>query len=255
MTDVHAPPLTADVALFLDFDGTIVEIAARPDDVRVPDGLGAQLRDVSWGLNGALAVISGRSIATVDHYLGAAVQCVAGIHGAERRTSRGHINHAVLDPSAIQHVRSRLNDFGRAHPNILIEDKGLSVAVHFREAPDLAAACQRLVDACVADSHGRLERQDGKMVTELKPAGITKVDALLHFMNEAPFAGRRPVFVGDDLTDESAFVAVSKTNGFGVIVGDRSPTAATARLSSVTALHHWLQTFCDQQNDSGRKRA
>ena len=256
MTAVHAPPpLTADVALFLDFDGTIVEIAQRPDDVRVADGLGRQLQNVAWGLNGALAVISGRPISTIDHYLGGAIRSVAGLHGAERRTSLGHINRSVSDDSATSELRSRLNDFARAHPPILLEDKGASVALHFREAPDLGSACQRLVDECVAESHGRLERLDGKMVVELKPAGITKVDALMHYMNEAPFAGRRPVFVGDDLTDEAAFAAVSKTNGFGVIIGDRTPTAATARLSTVKALHDWLQTFCDQQDDSDRKRA
>lgn len=256
MTAVHAPPpLTADVALFLDFDGTIVEIALRPDDVQIADGLGKRLQNVAWGLNGALAVISGRPISTIDHYLGGAVRCVAGVHGAERRTSLGHVNRAVFDAAATARFRSHLNDFGRAHPRVLIEDKGVSVALHFREAPELVAACQRLVDECVADSQGRLERLDGKMVVELKPAGITKVDALTHYMNEAPFAGRRPVFVGDDLTDESAFAAVAKTNGFGVIIGDRTPTAATGRLRSVKALHDWLQNFCDQHNDSDRKRA
>lgn len=256
MTAVHAPPpLTADVALFLDFDGTIVEIAQRPDDVRVADGVGQQLQNVAWALNGALAVISGRPISTIDHYLNGAVCSVAGLHGAERRTPLGHVNRSIADEVVTAELRSRLNDFARTHPSILLEDKGASVALHFREAPDLGAACQRLIDVCVGDSQGRLERLDGKMVVELKPAGITKVDALTHYMNEAPFAGRRPVFVGDDLTDEAAFAAVSKTNGYGVIVGDRAPTAATARLGSVKALHTWLQTFCDQQNDSDRKRA
>jgi trehalose 6-phosphate phosphatase len=253
-TALKPPPLTSDVALFLDFDGTIVEIASSPNDIRIAAGLGKQLQHVAWLLNGALAVISGRPIAAIDHYLGDTVHCVAGIHGAERRTPLGHINRAAVDREALAPFRTRLNAFGRAHGQVLIEDKNLSIALHYRDAVDLADACHRLVDECVADSHGQLERLDGKMVVELKPAHVTKAEALTHYMNEAPFAGRRPVFVGDDITDEGAFAQVFKTNGYGVIVGDRTPTAATSRLVSVDELHRWLQVFCDQA-DGDRQSA
>jgi trehalose 6-phosphate phosphatase len=253
-TALKPPPLTSDVALFLDFDGTIVEIASSPNDIRVAAGLGKQLQHVAWLLNGALAVISGRPIAAIDHYLGDTVHCVAGIHGAERRTPLGHVNRAAIDADVLAPFRAKLNTFSRTHGHVLIEDKSVSIAVHYRDAPGLADACHRIVDECVADSHGQLERLDGKMVVELKPAAVTKVEALTHYMNEAPFAGRRPVFVGDDITDEAAFAEVSKTNGYGVIVGDRTPTAATSRLVSVDELHRWLQVFCDQ-TDGDRQSA
>jgi trehalose 6-phosphate phosphatase len=239
------PPLTRDVALFLDFDGTLVDIAPTPDAVTVAEALPARLRHVAWLLNGALAVVSGRPITSIDRFLGRAVHCVAGIHGAERRTALGHVLRSDIGAGALQLFRQQLAALPRSNPGILVEDKEVSIAVHFREAPDAADLCRRAVDACVAASHGGFERLDGKMVVELKPAGITKVTALCAYMNEAPFAGRRPVFVGDDVTDEGAFVEVSKTNGFGVIVGARAPSAATARLPSVAALHAWLNSLSE----------
>ena len=239
------PPLTTDVALFLDFDGTLVDIAPTPSDVMIPEGLTQRLRHLAWLLNGALAVISGRPIIVIDEFLGGAVPCVAGVHGAERRNALGHIHRLVLDPEAIAPFRITLGEFARSRPGVLLEDKGVSLALHFRERPEAGDAARAVVDACVAASHGAFERLDGKMVVELKPLSITKVGALAAYMNEAPFAGRRPVFVGDDITDESAFIEVSRTNGFGVVVGEHHPTAASARLPSVAALHHWLKTLCD----------
>ena len=246
------PPLTTDVALFLDFDGTLVDIAPKPSDVVIPAVLSQRLRQVAWLLNGALAVVSGRSIATIDGFLGGAVRCAAGLHGAERRCALGHVHRTTRGGDMILPFRAILQAFGAAHPAVLVEDKGVSIAVHFRGDPTLADVCRQAVDDCVAASHGVFERLDGKMVAELKPAGVTKVAALEAYMNEAPFAGRRPVFAGDDITDEGAFVHVSKTNGFGVMVGSNAPTAAATRLPSVEALHAWLKDFCDRNHDTSR---
>ena len=251
MNDVHPPPLTADVALFLDFDGTLVDIAASPSAVKVAPGLDALMAQVAWHLNGAVAVITGRPIEAIDKHLNGAVRAVAGVHGAERRTSLGHIIHFDIPPTLLDPAREELSAFCRANRGVRAEDKGISIALHFRAVPDLGPACRRAVDECAAASHGQLERLDGNMVVELKPAAVKKANAMSAYMNEPPFAGRRPVFVGDDLTDESAFAAVSQTNGYGVIVGARSPTAATSRLPSVAALHAWLTTL-NEQNDGRR---
>lgn len=239
------PPLTTDVALFLDFDGTLVDIAPSPAAVRIPANLIQHLDQISWLLNGALAVVSGRSLAVIDGYLGGSVRCAAGLHGVERRNALGHIHRTAREPGLVDSYRAILGAFAAAHSGVLLEDKGAALALHFRANPALGDACRQAVDECVTASHGLFERLDGKMVAELKPAGITKVSAVEAYMNEAPFAGRRPVFVGDDITDEIAFVHVSKTNGFGVKVGGGGPTAAATRLPSVTALHQWLKDFCD----------
>jgi trehalose 6-phosphate phosphatase len=132
---------------------------------------------------------------------------------------------------------------------VRVEDKGISIALHFRDAPLLGAACASIVDKCAAASRGLLERLDGNMVAELKPAAFRKATAMSAFLGEPPFAGRRPVFAGDDLTDESAFAAVAQTHGYGVIVGTRTPTAATRRLPGVAALHAWLTTLNAQNDD------
>lgn len=249
--DVQPPPLTPDVALFLDFDGTLVEIASSPNAVKVAPGLNELLSKVSWHLNGAVAVITGRPIEAIDKHLKGSVRAVAGIHGAERRTSLGHIIHAEIPARMLDPAREAMSVFCRAHPGVVAEDKGISIALHYRNAPALGPQCRAIVDECAAASHGQLERLDGNMVVELKPASVRKAVAMSAYMNEPPFAGRRPVFVGDDLTDESAFVAVAHTNGYGVIVGDRTPTAASNRLASVAALHAWLTTL-NEQNDGRR---
>lgn len=249
--DVQPPPLTPDVALFLDFDGTLVEIAASPSAVRVAPGLNELLAQVAWRLNGAVAVITGRPIDVIDKHLKGSVRAVAGIHGAERRTSLGHVIQVEFPARLLDPAREALSIFCRAHPGVRAEDKGISIALHYRNAPSLGETCRAIIGECAADSHGQLERLDGNMVVELKPTAVRKASAMSAYMNEPPFAGRRPVFVGDDLTDESAFIAVSQTNGYGVIVGPRTPTAASSRLSSVAALHDWLTTL-NEKNDGRR---
>lgn len=240
------PPLTANKALFLDFDGTLVDIATTPEDIRVAENLGGLLQCVARALDGALAVISGRAIASIDRYLGEAVQAVAGIHGAIRRDAQGALTTTAVNTDTLHICRAILKDFTSQHDGLLLEDKTISLALHFRTNPDLAEACARIVDQCVESAQGLFERLDGKMVVELKPARITKARALAAYMNEAPFQGRVPVFVGDDITDENGFAAVKDMGGFGVIVGPRTPTAATARLGSVAELHRWLDIFCTE---------
>ncbi len=246
---VSPPPLSSDVALFLDFDGTLAQIAPTPDAVQVADDLSELLQCVAWRLNGALAIVSGRPIATIDRFIEDAVPAVAGIAGAERRSASRHMHSIDMDPATLDRAREILTRFATSRPGVLMEDKGVSLALHYRLAPAQSDACREIVEACARSSGGRLERMDGKMVAELKPAGVSKAAAVLAFMNEAPFAGRRPVYVGDDQVDEDAFAAVAKTNGFSIIIGTRTPTVATTRLGSVDELHEWLRAFCRQAMD------
>lgn len=252
---VSPPPLSSDVALFLDFDGTLAEIAPTPDAVQVADDLSELLQCVAWRLNGALAIVSGRPIATIDRFIEDAVPAVAGISGAERRSASRHVHRIDMDSTTLDRAREILTQFATSRPGVLVEDKGVSLALHYRLAPAHADACRELIEACARSSSGRLERMEGKMVAELKPAGVSKAATVLAFMNEPPFAGRRPVYVGDDQVDEDAFAVVAKTNGFSIIVGTRTPTAATMRLESVNDVHGWLRAFCQQVAADGVKPA
>jgi trehalose 6-phosphate phosphatase len=237
------PQLTADFALFLDFDGTLVDLAATPSLVRVADTLPALLRHVVRSLDGAVAIVTGRPIAVIDGLLSHAIPLVAGLHGAEVRDGRRHTARIMASPEAIQVARSVLGAFGRANPEILLEDKGTSIALHFRDTPRLRDACRNAIDDCIRRTDGELDRVDGVYVTEIKPATVSKVRAIETFMRKSPFIGRRPIFIGDDISDEPAFDCAGRLRGYGIVVGDRSPTLAKSRLPSVTDVHQWLLAF------------
>jgi trehalose 6-phosphate phosphatase len=231
------PGLDHDDALFLDLDGTLAPIEARPDDV-VFDARRAELvARLERLMGGALAVISGRGLADVDRILGGAPACVGAVHGLVRRSPAGGLVQAAPSPR-LKEARLELRALVEAWPGLLLEDKELSVAVHYRAAPEAEEA----VKAAAARLAGRtgLQLQAGTMVCELRTPGGGKGEALRAFMREQPFAGRRPVMVGDDLTDEDAFAAAAAASGFGVLVGPARPTAAHYRLESVEAVGAWL---------------
>ncbi|TAK98474.1 MAG: trehalose-phosphatase [Rhodospirillaceae bacterium] len=248
MSQMTPLPLTSHAALFLDFDGTLVEMASTPSAIEMPDALPFLLRRTATMLNGALAVVTGRPIVSIDSFLPGAVAAIAGLHGAELRDSRGQLTRAELDLPAVKTARALLNDFKRERPEVLLEDKGLSLALHFRGAPHLGEECRTVIDLCVGKARGHLERLDGAFVSEIKPKNVSKARAIETFMKSAPFKGRSPIFAGDDVGDEAGFEYIAKINGIGIIVGGRSPTAATQRLRSVTALHQWLRTFVTGPN-------
>lgn len=243
--ETRLPQPSQDWALFLDFDGTLVEIAETPDSIVVDPSLGQLLSAVSQYLNGAVAVVSGRPIADIDRFLGNAVGAVAGLHGLERRTPDGHLHRCDNGTGDVAVARERLQAFAATNVNVHLEDKGLSLALHYRRAPEQAATCERMIHDLAAASSGRLEVQAGKMVFELKPVGGDKGDAVLAFMSAPPFAGRTPVFIGDDITDEHGFAVVNERGGISVVVGDRTPSAARWRISGTAALYDWLKTFPD----------
>ena len=234
------PEPRADWALFLDFDGSIVDIAPTPDSVVVPGTLPPLLAALREALGGAVAIVTGRPIAQIDAFLGAAVPAVAGLHGLERRRADG----ALVRPppnDAPRRVRAPLEAFAAAHPGILFEDKEYSLALHYRLAPSLEDACRDVVDSALGDGAEGWEILAGKMVFEIRPRGFTKGAAIEAFMGEPPFAGRIPVFCGDDTTDEDGFAAVNAQGGVSVRVGGRAATRAALRVDTVADLLDWLE--------------
>ena len=225
-------------ALFLDFDGTLVEIAAYLDHVIVPEILPTLLERLEERLDGRLAVISGRSIAALDRLLCAPGIALAGSHGGEFRPAGSRRVEALADalPDTVADALSR---FAVDAGGLLFERKPFSVAVHYRNRPEVR---ERLLARAseLAAGHG-LAVKHGKMVVELVMPGSDKGSAVARFMDLPGFAGAMPWFAGDDVTDEDAFQMVTSFGGSGVLVGPARQTAALWRLSDVAALYQWLE--------------
>lgn len=241
---MNAPPLPdpARCALFLDFDGVLVDIAPRPDAVQVAPGLVALLQRLADRLHGRLAVVSGRPVAEIDHFLQRAAPHVVGLHGAEGRGPDGVLRQALPAPGLAK-ARRILQQVATDHPALLLEDKGLALALHWRAAPELGAIALQAAGQAQAAAGSDMALQPGKMVIELKPAGINKGGALADLMTRPPFAGATPIMLGDDLTDESAFQAAARLGGAGVLVGPMRETAANHSLPDVAAVHSWLRAL------------
>jgi trehalose 6-phosphate phosphatase len=234
-----APAWTAHAAVFLDIDGTLVPHESRPDAVRIDGALRTLLERAREAAGGALALISGRSIADIDALFSPAIFAVAGQHGAERRSADGRIHHHAPLASRLQGQAAKLRELVRAHPALLMEEKGASLALHFRGDPGLGGLAERETRKAVVALGDDFELLAGKFVFEVKPSGKDKGTAIDEFMAEAPFAGRRPVFVGDDLTDELGFERVNRLGGDSVKVGP-GPTRARWRLADAGAVRDWL---------------
>lgn len=234
------PPLAAllesgRVALFVDFDGTLVEIASGPDAIAVPKRLGAALELLSARLGGALALVSGRSIENLVSYLGPVRLHLAGSHG-------GHVQHAngqtMLEAQPLPDpVSSALRDFA-LREDLLYERKPHGAALHYRARPELEDGARRFVMGLAADHE--LATKSGKCVIELVRPGIDKGGAVRLLAQEEPFADALPVFIGDDVTDEDGFAVCNELGGFGVAVGRREETAARYSLANVREVHRWL---------------
>jgi len=242
---MQPPPCRSDWAVFLDLDGTLLEIAETPAQVRIPARVLAALQNLRSELHGALAIVSGRSIAIIDGLLAPVQLPIAGVHGAERRDASGRLHTASASPE-LAHVRRALTDFVAKHPRLLLEDKNSALAVHFRRAPEL----ERAVRAAAADALGGagefLQVQEGKMVLEIKPRHASKGEAIARYMLEAPFAGRIPAFVGDDVTDEAGFDMVNRLGGHSIKVGSGESSHARWRLPDVGRVLDWLES-CSQR--------
>ncbi len=226
-------------ALFLDLDGTLVEIADTPDTVVMGEEVRHALRSLSRAMNGAVALITGRTIASADSVLDGVLDNIAGVHGIERRLGDKReqtSDHAAAVAAALEDAAELITS-GALQADV--EDKTTALALHYRRTPEAADTVRRL-GAELAAKHG-LGLIEGKMVVELKPSARTKGDAVDAFMSDPPFAGRTPIAVGDDITDEDAFRAVRARGGWAVLVGEARTTAAQHHLDDTTAVLAWLQ--------------
>ena len=232
-----------DIALFLDFDGTLVDIAPRPEAVVVEAGLVDHIVALRERLGGALAIVTGRPIAQIDGFLTPATLDAAGLHGVERRVGGVAAGARAEDHPALRAEVARLQDEATRHDGVLIEDKGASVAVHWRlaSAEDTGKA-ETLVKAAAATLGAAYRLQLGKAVGEIVPAQATKAVAIRAFMGQPPYAGRRAVFLGDDKTDEIAFASVEEDGGVAIRVGD-GDTVASRRLADPTAVRALLAAW------------
>lgn len=223
-------------ALFLDFDGTLVELAETPAAIRVPPGLPALLKRLQDRLGGRLGIVSGRSIANLERHLDCTGLPVSGSHGFELRLARATAPPPSV-PAGLGAIVEAVAAFVRDHPGTLIEKKPAGAALHFRQAPELETEAVALMAGLAGPG---FTLQHGKMVAELRAANADKGSALRAFMAAPEFAGARPVFVGDDATDEDAFTAAAELGGAGVLVGPPRASAASWRLADVDAVAAWL---------------
>lgn len=238
----EAPRCEPRAALFLDLDGTLIEIAARPELVRVPADLPGLLARLAGGRAGALAVVSGRALADIDRLLAPWQGAAAGLHGAERRRANGTIERTA-DPgaaAALARLRPILEAVAAEAPGVFVEDKGAALALHYRAAPGRAAALCAAARDLAVQSAAALRLVEGKMVLEFRPASASKGTAIAAFLGEPPFRGRAPVFLGDDATDEDGFAEVNRRGGLAIRVGPPGGSAACFALPSVAAALSWL---------------
>jgi len=229
------------LALFLDVDGTLLEIAATPDRVRVPASLRNTLHLSFEREHGALALLSGRSLQDLDELFAPCVFPASGKHGLEVRLPSGKVVRPEFDPSILDRARHWLGLLKRDNRGLLLEDKGVALAMHCRLAPSLATEVEVMMNEMVAELGPDFIVRPGKCVYELMPRGFDERSAIQLLMKERQFAGRTPVFVGDDPTDEVGFQAVNEMGGHSIRVGNLEETAAQYRFSNVSTVIAWLR--------------
>lgn len=242
-SDLSPPPSLAEfaaqgrVALFLDFDGTLVELAPTPDGIALADRLAANLSALADTLDGRLALVSGRAIVDLEKHLGPLALACAGSHGSDCRKASGETLGAApggLATAALAAIKAFAKDAG-----FDLEDKPHGAALHYRANPALEPQGLAFAEELAATHN--LEVKRGKCVIEFVAPGANKGAAVAAFIDEAPFAGAIPIFIGDDVTDEDGFAMARDLGGFGIIVGERLGTVAKFRLANVAAVHHWLE--------------
>jgi trehalose 6-phosphate phosphatase len=241
------PPLDRASALLIDVDGTLLEIAPHPDRVEVPPGLPRLLERLSGERDGALALISGRPIADLDRLLQPWHGAAAGLHGIERRRPDGSRVESAAVPAdraaaaALDRLRPELQALERQRPGVWLEDKGRTLALHYRAVPEAEAEIRDRAEQLLREQGDGLRLIPGRMVVEFQPRHHGKGGAIAAFMAEPPFRGRLPVFLGDDTTDEEGFAEVNRRGGLSIRVGAPLATSAAAgSLPSVAAALDWL---------------
>lgn len=233
------PAVSADWALFLDVDGCLIGFSDDPADATVPPQLIERLLRLSELLDGALALVSGRRIDTLDRMFAPALFPAAGLHGLERRLDADIVTLPGVQTTGLAGALREARAVLAEYPGALVEDKGMAIALHWRAAPAAEADARAFAMQASARLPG-YRLQPGNHVVELKPEAADKGTAIAAFMEHAPFRGRVPVFAGDDLTDEHGFETVNARGGISVLVGDRAGSAARHRLADPAAVHAWL---------------
>ncbi len=248
MTEHTRPYDVSADALFLDFDGTLVDLAPQPEEIVVPPELITLLQRIQQESDGALAIVSGRPLDQLDFFLAPLRLPAAGVHGAERRTADGRILQQPVPD--VHHLRERLLPLVESHPGLQLELKRGALALHYRHAAHLEQRCvETMMDALRHEPGFTLLH--GKMVVEAKPH-INKGDAVAAFLHEAPFRGRRPVFIGDDVTDEAGFAIAQGEvfGGLGIKIG-AGPSQALQRLADPAAVLDLLRQSVEVRSTSG----
>ena len=245
MITLPSPPLglLRGAALFLDFDGTLVDLVATPDAAQVDDDLAALMVRLVRALDGRVAVVSGRSVEGVRALFGDARFAISGSHGLEIAWPDGR-HDRVERPPALDRIVTRMKAFATAQSGVLVEEKPLGAALHYRNLPAAERASTDLARSLAVEAG--LHLQTGKMMVEVRVPGADKGTALAEMMAAPMLAGHRPVFLGDDDTDEPAMVAAATQGGTGILVGAARATAATYRLESVAATRTWLTAAAEQ---------
>lgn len=239
---VRAVPLPPDDwCLFLDIDGTLLDLADTPAAVVVDPFLVPLLERLRDAAGGAVALVSGRSIADIDGLLGSEDFAVAGLHGCERRDVHGQLEITSFDCDAL---RRSLGELVARNPTLLLEDKGSGLAVHYLKAPELEHELRVEIERLVTPLASTFTILPGRAVIEVKPRAHTKGSAITAFMQEAPFANRVPVFLGDDISDYDGFEAVSGYDGMAIAVGPR--VASQWWLPDPRAVRHWLEHLLER---------
>ena len=246
MAEPNEPPLSLmeGAALFLDFDGTLVELAETPSAIQVSPALPPLLKRLQQKLEGRLAIISGRSVADLDRHLDCGDIAVSGSHGFEVRLAGG-IDLPLSVPAGLGRIKEEVRGFAASDPRLIVETKPAGAALHYRKAPEREAEAIAFMTGLAGSAGGAFSLQQGKMVVELKAAKADKGRALGALMAEPVFRGARPVFVGDDLTDEDAFAAAVDMGGAGVLVGPARTSAAQWQLEDVAAVSRWLDAAAE----------
>jgi trehalose 6-phosphate phosphatase len=237
---MHLPPLmdAARYALFFDFDGTLADIVEHPENVEVTEATKATLTALLREASGAVAIITGRDISSIDRFLAPVRLPVAGVHGLTRRDANGHVHSPEFDASAVSAIEAALTPLVDSAPGLLMERKQGALALHYRQRPDLADICLARMQEAAAPTPTVVLRH-GKMVVEAVGYPSNKGAAIDSFLHETPFVGRVPVFAGDDLTDEDGFDLVNERRGISIKVGP-GETLAHYRVPARQELLAWL---------------
>ena len=239
------PPLLDDAcALFLDVDGTLVGFAEHPDAVHLVPAVRTAIERISARLEGAVALVSGRPLAQLDGLFTPLVLPAAGLHGHQLRDAKGQLHDPSQDASTAEWLHAlheQAARFAHGHPGVLVEDKGPSLALHWRAAPAHAEHVRAFAERHIRGGQAHYRLQPGDHVLEFVPVNTDKGRAVRQMMQQQPFRGRLPVFIGDDLTDEYGFQAANGQHGWSVLVGEREDSAAVFQLPDVAGVHAWLQ--------------